>query len=111
MVVAQPCAELVVVYFVHCTLSTLLSFWWSGFWWDVSDNLASDEFAFDDFASDDVSSGALSSDAFSSDAILSDALSFNKNSFALWLIQSEPLWIVLWLGSCKLEQMFSISNW
>ena len=60
MVVAEACVELAVVHFVHCTLSTLLSFWWSGFWWDASDNLASD-----DLASDDVSSGALSSDAFS----------------------------------------------
>jgi len=64
MVVAEACAELVVVHFVHCTLSTLLSFWWSGFWWDASDNLASDDLAFDDLASDDVSSWALSSDAF-----------------------------------------------
>jgi len=48
---------------------------------------------------------------FSSDAFLSDALSFNKNSFALWLVQSKPLWIVLWFGSCTLEQMFSIFNW
>jgi len=48
---------------------------------------------------------------FSSDAFLSDALSFNKNSLALWLVQSEPLWIVLWLRSCTLEHMFSISNW
>ena len=76
MVVAEACAELVVVHFVHCTLSTL----WSGFWWDASDNLASDDLAYDDLASDDVSSGALSS----------DALSFNINSFALWLVQSEP---------------------
>ena len=106
MVVAEACVELVVVHFVHCTLSTLLSFWWSGFWWNASDNLASDDLASDDFASDDVSSGA-----FSSDAILSHALSFNENSFALWLVISEPLWIVLWLGSCTLEQMFSISNW
>jgi len=94
MVVAEACAELVVVHFVHCILSTL----WSGFWWGASDNLASDDLASDDFASDDVSSGALSSDAF-----LSDALSFNKNSFALWLVQSEPLWIVLWLRFCTLE--------
>jgi len=58
MVDANACAELVVVQFVHCTMSTLLSFWWSGLWWDASDNLTSD-----DFASDDVSSGAFSSDA------------------------------------------------
>ena len=53
-----------------------------------------------------TSAGALSSDAFSS-----DAFSFNINSFALWLVQPEPLWIRLWLWSCTLEQMFSISNW
>jgi len=29
----QACAELVVVQFVHCTMSTLLHFWWSSFWW------------------------------------------------------------------------------
>ena len=53
-----------------------------------------------------TSSGALSSDTFSS-----DAFSFNINSFALWLVQPEPLWIRLWLWSCTLEQTFSISNW
>jgi len=94
MVVADACSELVVVQFVHCTMSTLLSFWWSGFWWDASNNLASD-----DFASDDVSLGALSSDALPQThffrRISLDALSFNKNSFALCLVQSEPLWIVL----------------
>jgi len=53
----------------------------------------------------------FSSGAFSSDAFSSDALSFNINFFALWLVQPEPLWIRLWLWSCTLEQMFSISNW
>jgi len=33
MVVAEACSELVVVHFVHCTLSMLLSFWWSSFLW------------------------------------------------------------------------------
>jgi len=33
MVVAETCADLVVVHFVHSTLSTLFSLWWNGFWW------------------------------------------------------------------------------
>ena len=72
-------------------------FWWSCFWlpcfwWH--------------HLQERFSSGAFSSDAFSS-----DAFSFNINSFALWFVQTEPLWIRLWLWSCTLEQMFSISNW
>jgi len=42
----------------------------------------------------------ISSDAYLSDAFLSDALSFIKIPFALWLVHSESLWIVLWLWSC-----------
>ena len=38
-------------------------------------------------------------------------LGFKIHSFALWFVQPEPLWIRLWLWSCTLEQMFSISNW
>jgi len=33
MVVAEACADLVVVHFVHSTLSTLFSLWWNSFWW------------------------------------------------------------------------------
>jgi len=33
MVVAEACADLVVVHFVHSTLSTLFSLSWNGFWW------------------------------------------------------------------------------
>jgi len=33
MVVADTCADLVVVHFVHSTLSTLFSLWWNSFWW------------------------------------------------------------------------------
>jgi len=33
VVEAETCADLVVVHFVHSTLSTLFSFLWNGFWW------------------------------------------------------------------------------
>jgi len=33
MVVVEACADLVVVHFVHSTLSTLFSLWWNSFWW------------------------------------------------------------------------------
>jgi len=29
----ETCADLVVVHFVHSTLSTLFSLWWNGLWW------------------------------------------------------------------------------
>jgi len=108
----------VVVHFVHCTLSTLLSFWWSSFWWSCfwwpcfwwrgfRSSFPSDALSlWWRYLQERFSSGAFSSDAFSS-----DALSFNINFFALWLVQPEPLRIRLWLWSCTLEQMFSISNW
>jgi len=53
----------------------------------------------DVLASDDVSSGALLQTRFfrrsSSDAVLPDALSFKINSFALELVHSESLRIIL----------------
>ena len=84
-------------------LQTLWCFWWRGF----RSSFPSDALSFWwRHLQERFSSGAFSSDVFSS-----DALSFNINFFALWLVQTEPLWIRLWLWSCTLEQMFSISNW
>jgi len=42
---------------------------------------------------------------FSSDAFLSDALSFNKNSFALWLVQSEPF-----MNSALIKILYTWTN-
>jgi len=84
-------------------LKTLWCFWWRGF----RSSFPSDALSFWwRHLQERFSSGAFSSHAFSL-----DALSFNINSFALWLVQPEPLWIRLWLWSCTLEQMLSISNW
>ena len=86
-----------VVHFVHCNLSTLLSFWWSSFWWSC--------FWWPCFWWHHFQ------ERFSSGAFYLDSFSFNRNFFALWLVQTEPPWIRLWLWSCTLEQMFSVSNW
>jgi len=74
-------AEFVAVHFVHCPLSTLVK-------------MLLARYASDDLASDDMSSGALLQTR-SSDAFFQTLLASTKIPFALELVQSESLWIVL----------------
>jgi len=73
-----------------------ICFWWPCFWWRVFRSSSSDPF--------------LQTHFFR--RILSDSLSFKYNSFALELVQSESLWIVLLImDPVHLNKLFSKSNW
>jgi len=103
-VVAETSAELVVIHFVHCPLSTLVKellmryasddhcFWWPCFWWCVFRSSSSDSF--------------LQTQFFRCILQMHSSRCFSASNKFLcsWLVQSESLWIVLWLWSCTLEQ-------